>query len=59
MALVEEARTKEQAFAGGIRYMARLVERLLEYGVPGIHVFTMGQGHATRALLDAVFSAPA
>ncbi len=59
VALVEEARTKEQAFAGGIRYMARLVERLLEYGVPGIHVFTMGQGHATRALLDAVFSAPA
>jgi methylenetetrahydrofolate reductase (NADPH) len=57
VALVEEARTKEQAFAGGIRYMARLVERLLEYGAPGIHVFTMGQGHATRALLDAVFSA--
>ncbi len=58
VSLVEEARTREQAFAGGIRYMARLVERLLEYGVPGIHVFTMGQGHATRALLDAVFSSP-
>ncbi|HOW45165.1 MAG TPA: methylenetetrahydrofolate reductase [Candidatus Aminicenantes bacterium] len=58
VALIEEARTKEQAFAGGIRYMAQLVERLLEFGVPGIHIFTMGQGHATRSLLDAVFSAP-
>jgi methylenetetrahydrofolate reductase (NADPH) len=54
--VIEDARTREQAFAGGVRFMARLVEQLLEYGVPGIHVFTMGQGHATRALLEAVFS---
>lgn len=54
--LIEEARTREQAFAGGIRYMARLVERLLEYGVPGLHVFTMGKGSAARALLEAVFA---
>ncbi len=56
VSLIEEARTREQAFAGGIRYMARLVERLLEYGVPGIHVFTMGKGGAARALLEAVFA---
>jgi len=54
--LIEDARTREQAFAGGVRYMARLVEELLEFGVPGIHVFTMGQGHATRALLETVFA---
>ena len=53
--LIEDARTREQAFAGGVRFMARLVEQLIDYGVPGIHVFTMGQGHATKALLEAVF----
>ncbi len=53
---IEDARTKEQAFASGIRYMARLVEELIAYGVPGIHVFTMGQGHAAKALLEAVFT---
>ncbi|MCU0275567.1 MAG: methylenetetrahydrofolate reductase [Acidobacteria bacterium] len=56
VAAIEEARTKEQAFASGIRHMARLVEELIAYGVPGIHVFTMGQGHAARALLEAVFA---
>ncbi len=54
--LIEDARTREQGFAGGVRFMARLVEQLLDYGVPGIHVFTMGQGHATKALLEAVFA---
>jgi methylenetetrahydrofolate reductase (NADPH) len=53
---IEEARTKEQAFSAGIRHMAALVEELIAYGVPGIHVFTMGQGHAARALLEAVFA---
>lgn len=54
--LIEEARTREQAFANGIRYLARLTEQLIAYGVPGIHVFTMGQGRAARALLEAVFA---
>jgi methylenetetrahydrofolate reductase (NADPH) len=53
---IEEARTREQAFAAGIRHMARLVEELIAYGVPGIHVFTMGQGHSARALLETVFA---
>jgi methylenetetrahydrofolate reductase (NADPH) len=54
--LIEEARTREQAFASGIRYLARLTEQLIAYGVPGIHVFTMGQGRAAKALLEAVFA---
>lgn len=54
--LIEDARTKEQAFANGVRYMAQLVEKLIDYGVPGIHVFTMGQGRAAKALLETVFS---
>jgi len=54
--LIEDARTKEQAFANGVRYLAQLVEKLIDYGVPGIHVFTMGQGRAAKALLETVFS---
>jgi methylenetetrahydrofolate reductase (NADPH) len=54
--LIEDARTKDQAFANGVRFMAKLVEQLITYGVPGIHVFTMGQGHATKALLEMVFA---
>ncbi|MDD8012891.1 MAG: methylenetetrahydrofolate reductase [Acidobacteriota bacterium] len=56
VAAIEEARTREQAFANGIRYMARLVEELIAFGAPGIHVFTMGQGQAAKSLLEAVFT---
>jgi len=57
VAVIEEARTREQAFASGVRFLARLTEQLLAYGVPGIHVFTMGQGRAAKALLETVFGA--
>ncbi|MBN2399323.1 MAG: methylenetetrahydrofolate reductase [Candidatus Aminicenantes bacterium] len=53
--LIEESRTPEQAFTQGVRYMARLAEQLITYGVPGLHVFTMGYGRSTLALLEMVF----
>jgi methylenetetrahydrofolate reductase (NADPH) len=53
--LIEEARTPEQAFEKGVHFMARLAEQLIAYGVPGLHVFTMGQGRSARALLEMVF----
>jgi methylenetetrahydrofolate reductase (NADPH) len=56
VALIEDARTREQAFANGVRFLARLAEQLIAYGVPGIHVFTMGQGRAAKALLETVFA---
>ncbi len=49
------ARTPKEEFNIGTKYMASLVEKLLDYGVPGIHVFTMGRGQSSRALLEAVF----
>jgi len=52
---LQEARTPEEEFRVGTEYMANLVEKLLDYGAPGIHVFTMGKGQATRALLEAVY----
>lgn len=53
---VEDARTKQDAFKGGIDYTTRLVHQLLEYGVPGIHVFTQETSEDTRALLTNVFT---
>jgi methylenetetrahydrofolate reductase (NADPH) len=53
--LIEEARTPEQAFQKGVHFMARLAEQLIAYGIPGLHVFTMGQGRSARALLEMVF----
>ncbi len=50
--LIENARTKEQAFKNGTLYMANLANKLIEYRVPGIHVFTMGKGKSTKALLE-------
>jgi methylenetetrahydrofolate reductase (NADPH) len=52
---LQEARTPEEEFRVGTEYMANLVEKLLDYGAPGIHLFTMGKGQATRALLEAVY----
>ncbi|WP_036225635.1 methylenetetrahydrofolate reductase [Mesoaciditoga lauensis] len=52
---MQEAKTPKEEWMAGIRYMSKLVERLLDYGVPGIHVFTMGHGKSTKDLLKAVF----
>lgn len=52
---VQDADTKREAFENGIRETAKLVEKLIDYGAPGIHLFTMGRGRSCRALLDRVF----
>lgn len=52
---LQEARTPEDEFRAGTKYMAGLVQKMLNHGAPGIHIFTMGKGEATRALLEAVY----
>ncbi|AEH50616.1 methylenetetrahydrofolate reductase [Pseudothermotoga thermarum] len=52
---MQEAKTPKEEFLIGTKYMASLVEKLLSYGVPGIHIFTMGRGQSSRALLEAVY----
>ncbi len=52
---IQEAKTPRQEWNAGIRYMAKLIEKLLNYGVDGIHIFTMGRGKSTKDLLQAVF----
>ena len=48
---MENARTKEQARKVAIEKVADLCRQLLDYGVPGLHIYTMGRGKTTRDLL--------
>lgn len=48
---MESARTKEQVRKAGIKKIAELCKQLLDYGVPGMHIYSMGRGTATRDLL--------
>jgi len=48
----EATRTTEEELKAGTFYMTELVEKLLNYGVPAIHLFTMGQGRSAKALLS-------
>lgn len=52
---MDNARSPKEEFDLGAKWMADLVGELLDAGVPGIHVFTMGKGAATKSLLKRVF----
>ncbi|NIW78118.1 MAG: methylenetetrahydrofolate reductase [NAD(P)H] [Calditrichae bacterium] len=49
---MENARTKEKVRKIGIQKSAELCKQLIDYGVPGIHIYTMGRGNSTRDLLQ-------
>jgi methylenetetrahydrofolate reductase (NADPH) len=53
--MMEEARTRQEEREAGTRYMAGLLEQLLQADVPGIHIYTMGKALDTRRVLDRVF----
>ena len=52
---MENARTKEQVRKAGIAKTAELCQQMIDFGVPGIHVYTMGKGGATGGLLKELF----
>jgi len=52
---LENARTREESFAVGVEHTARLAEKLLAAGVPGLHLFIMGSGKAEAAVLGRIF----
>ncbi|HOJ87942.1 MAG TPA: methylenetetrahydrofolate reductase [Pseudothermotoga sp.] len=52
---MQQARSPKEEFEIGTKFMAKLAERLLSFGAPGIHIFTMGKGQSTKALMEAVF----
>lgn len=49
---MENARTQEQVRRIGAEKIAALCRRLIDYKVPGIHIYTMGKGRATQDLLQ-------
>jgi len=52
---MEGAKTPAEVRKAGINYTKKLCEELIDYGVPGIHVYTMGKGTATQELLTQLF----
>ncbi|UCF65323.1 MAG: methylenetetrahydrofolate reductase [bacterium] len=52
---MEGAKTPTEVRKAGIGYTKKLCEELIDYGVPGIHVYTMGKGTATQELLIQLF----
>lgn len=48
---MENARTPEKVFQIGTKKMIELCEKLIEYKVPAIHIYTLGRATATQALL--------
>ena len=51
---MENARTPEKVFEAGIKRMIELCEKLIEFGVPAIHIYTLGKGRSTQALLQGL-----
>lgn len=51
---MENARTKEEVRKIGMEKIAALCRQLLDYKVPGLHIYTLGRGRATRDLLQAL-----
>lgn len=52
---MEDAPTPLKARQAGIEYCARLCRELIDFGVKGIHIYTMGKGSATFELLQHLF----
>ncbi len=51
---MEAAKTPEAARKVGIAKTVELCEQLLDFGVPGLHIYTMGRGNATAQVLHAL-----
>jgi methylenetetrahydrofolate reductase (NADPH) len=52
---MENAKTPAEARKIGINYVKELCQQLIDFGVQGIHVYTMGKGTATQELLTSLF----
>jgi methylenetetrahydrofolate reductase (NADPH) len=47
-----EASTPKEEFKAGTDYMTKVIRELIDFGVPGIHLFTMGKGKSAKAILE-------
>lgn len=49
----EDAKSSQDEYRIGVRHGIKLIEQLLEGGVPGVHIFTMGKGKIVKDILSA------
>ena len=52
---MEACKTPAEVRKAGIRYSLDLCQKLIDFGVPGIHIYTMGKGTAAQDLLSGLF----
>ncbi len=52
---MQEAKSKEQEFKIGTNYISNLIEKIYQLDVNGIHIFTMGKGNSTKAVLEKLY----
>jgi methylenetetrahydrofolate reductase (NADPH) len=52
---MESAKSPTDVRKAGISFVQDLCQKLIEFGVPGIHIYTMGKGTATQELLSRIF----
>jgi methylenetetrahydrofolate reductase (NADPH) len=52
---VKNSKTREQVKKAGISWAIKQCHELMEYGVPGIHFFTLGETDHTRQIVKEVF----
>ncbi|MEJ2634975.1 MAG: methylenetetrahydrofolate reductase [Calditrichia bacterium] len=53
---METAPTPAEARKRGLEFTVELCHQLIDFGVPGIHIYTMGKGMATYDLLKDLFT---
>lgn len=54
--MILDSRTKQEEFRNGSKYMINLAQKLIEFGAPGVHIFTLDRAKSTSALLKSVFT---
>jgi methylenetetrahydrofolate reductase (NADPH) len=52
---MEIAATPKEIRQQGLNFSRKLCQDLIDFGVPGIHLYTMGKGTATYELLKQLF----
>ncbi len=52
---MEKSKTPAEIRKAGLDFTEKLCTKLIDYGVPSIHVYTVGEGTATQELLTRLF----
>ena len=52
---MEKGKTPADIRKAGLDFTEKLCTKLIDYGVPSIHIYTIGEGTATQELLTRLF----